>query len=83
VFQTPNSGAAKKFGLDKAPERLIEIVHNAWVSFVTRGDPNHQDLPHWPTWQNHGLRPCMSFNETCSIDTFIDANTLEIWRAGK
>lgn len=83
VFQTLNSSAAKKFGLDKAPERLMDIIHKTWVSFVTHGDPNNQDLPHWPTWQNHGLRPCMSFNETCSIDTFIDADTLELWGAGR
>ena len=82
VFQTPNSGAAKTFGLDKVPERLMNIVHNAWVSFVTNGDPNHQDLPHWPTWQGDGLRPCMCLNETCLVDTFIDADTLAIWGVG-
>lgn len=79
VFQTPNSDAAKKFGLDEAPERLIEIVHNVWVSFVTNGDPNHQDLPHWPTWQGYDVRACMCFNETCSVETFVDADTLKIW----
>ena len=79
VFQTLSSSGAKKFGINQAPSRLADITHKAWIAFITHGDPNHDELPEWPRWQSDSSRPCMSFNDSCSLDTLVDETTLKVW----
>lgn len=79
VFQTLGSSGAKKFGIDQAPSRLADITHKAWIAFITHGDPNHDELPEWPRWQSDSSRPCMSFNDSCTLDTLVDETTLKVW----
>jgi len=33
-----------------APQQLATDMHRAWVSFVADGDPNHEGIPSWPTY---------------------------------
>jgi para-nitrobenzyl esterase len=45
---------------------LSKQVSNAWVSFARTGNPNHDDLPHWPKCTSE-RRATMQFDRPCQV----------------
>jgi para-nitrobenzyl esterase len=45
---------------------LSKQVSTAWVSFARTGNPNHNDLPHWPKYTSEH-RSTMQFDRTCEV----------------
>ena len=52
-----------------SPERheLAARMSGAWISFARHGDPNHEGLPRWPTYDPE-KRATMIFNSECRIE---------------
>jgi para-nitrobenzyl esterase len=40
--------------IDDADQALTKLASSYWVNFVTKGDPNGTDLPHWPSHRSEG-----------------------------
>jgi para-nitrobenzyl esterase len=51
-----------------APEAFVlsKQISTAWVNFARTGNPNHDDLPHWPTYTAEN-RATMYFNTPCEV----------------
>ena len=49
-------------GADRYP--LEAKMSGAWAAFARSGNPNHQDLANWPTF-NTSQRAVMIFNDEC------------------
>jgi len=45
---------------------LSKQVSTAWVSFARTGNPNHDDLPHWPKYTSK-QRATMQFDKRCEV----------------
>src|SRR5207248_6846018 len=45
---------------------LSKQISTAWVSFARTGNPNHNDLPHWPPYTSE-RRAMMQFDSTCAV----------------
>jgi para-nitrobenzyl esterase len=45
---------------------LSKKVSTAWVSFARTGNPNHDDLPHWPKYTSE-RRATMQFDRPCEV----------------
>lgn len=57
-----NTAAADGMTGDSAEARhLAGLISDAFIAFARTGNPNHADLPFWPTY-NLNDRPTMSFN---------------------
>jgi len=54
-----SGGASEAFVLSKQ-------ISAAWVNFARTGNPNHDDLPHWPTYTAEN-RATMYFNTPCEV----------------
>src|SRR5712664_1531659 len=50
------------------PEAFIlsKQISTAWVNFARAGNPNHDDLPHWPTYTAEH-QATMYFNTPCEV----------------
>jgi len=66
VFGTLNSPTLKVF-LKGAPKELSEKMMDAWISFAKTGNPNHEDIPDWPTYDAE-TRGTMIFGEECKVE---------------
>ena len=42
--------------IEDADRALAKLASSYWVNFVTTGDPNGPDLPHWPSHRSEGAR---------------------------
>lgn len=69
VFGGINSpfGTMLTGGGEKA-EDLSKQVQAAWINFAKTGDPNHADLPSWPTYCD-SQRSTMIFDSENSVET--------------
>jgi len=38
---------------------LSKQISTAWVNFARTGNPNHDGLPHWPTYTAERRQPCI------------------------
>jgi para-nitrobenzyl esterase len=57
-----NTAVADGMTGDSAEERhLAGLTSDAFIAFARTGNPNHADLPFWPTYTLND-RPTMSFN---------------------
>jgi para-nitrobenzyl esterase len=45
-----NHDRARLGGADPDVHRLVEEVSEAWLAFARHGDPNHHELPEWPSY---------------------------------
>jgi para-nitrobenzyl esterase len=45
---------------------LSKQISTAWVNFARTGNPNHDGLPHWPTFTAE-KRATMYFNTPCEV----------------
>jgi para-nitrobenzyl esterase len=45
---------------------LSKQISTAWVSFARTGNPNHNDLPHWPKYTSE-RKATMQFDSTCAV----------------
>jgi para-nitrobenzyl esterase len=45
---------------------LSKQISSAWVNFARTGNPNHDDLPHWPKYTSE-LRATMQFDTPCEV----------------
>ncbi|MEN3281151.1 MAG: para-nitrobenzyl esterase [Solirubrobacteraceae bacterium] len=50
VFDALDLPAAERLTGPGAPQALADLVHRAWVTYVTSGDPHHDGLPSWPRY---------------------------------
>lgn len=53
----------------KSPERfaLAANMSGAWTAFARTGNPDHQGIPHWPTYSVE-KRATMLFNAECRVE---------------
>jgi para-nitrobenzyl esterase len=66
--------------LGNSPERL-KIAANmsgAWLAFARSGNPNHQGLPRWPTYDKE-KRATMIFNTECKVENDPRAEERKAW----
>jgi para-nitrobenzyl esterase len=42
-------------------------MQDAWLAFARTGNPNHTDLPAWPTYET-GRRATMRFGKTPAVE---------------
>jgi para-nitrobenzyl esterase len=45
---------------------LSKQISTAWVNFARTGNPNHEGLPHWPTFTSE-QRATMYFDTPCAV----------------
>jgi len=48
-------------GTGKEPQRIADLMSEAWIAFARVGNPNHDGLPDWPAF-NSGTRATMIFD---------------------
>jgi para-nitrobenzyl esterase len=63
VFDTLDLGADQMIGEllgDAPPQHLADMMHAAWISFMTRGDPG------WPRYDLK-RRATMRFDSECTV----------------
>ncbi|WP_215618750.1 carboxylesterase/lipase family protein [Leptothoe kymatousa] len=51
---------------DTHPEELSHKMQNAWIAFAKTANPNHSDIPSWPTY-GQSQRATMVFGETTKV----------------
>jgi para-nitrobenzyl esterase len=44
---------------------LLRLVRRTWIAFVRSGDPAHDGMPPWPTYERGGNRTVMHFATIC------------------
>ena len=60
------------------PDDLADRMHHAWIAYVTSGDPSHDRIPSWPTYDLEG-RPTMIFDESSVVTSDPDGRTRASW----
>jgi para-nitrobenzyl esterase len=50
-----------------AARALSAVMQDAWLAFARTGNPNHTDLPAWPTYET-GRRATMRFGKTPAVE---------------
>ena len=65
VFGTLSSPTLKLF-VKGAPGELSEKMMDAWINFAKTGNPNHGNIPDWPTYDAE-TRTTMIFGEECKV----------------
>jgi carboxylesterase type B len=58
--------------------RLAARVQRAWLAFAKSGDPGHDDLPEWPTY-DATRRATLVFAPRCKIEDAPYAEALRFW----
>jgi para-nitrobenzyl esterase len=49
-----------------APAELALAMHDAWIAFARGGDPNHDGMPAWPSYET-SQRPTMEFGSNVGV----------------
>jgi para-nitrobenzyl esterase len=49
-----------------ASQDLADVMHGAWVAFITDGSPQHAGLPEWPRYRLDE-RTTIVFNDSCKL----------------
>lgn len=78
VFNTIHDPAAGYLAGPEAPQMLADSVHEAWVSFISKGEPQHGGIPAWDRYDTT-RRTTMLFDTTCSIAHDPRSEELALW----
>ncbi len=57
---------ASMTGSAQARYQLGHVMSAAWAAFARTGNPNHADMPHWPTFEPNAY-PTMVFGNTVQV----------------
>ncbi|MFX1346017.1 MAG: carboxylesterase/lipase family protein [Promethearchaeota archaeon] len=76
TFDTP--GIPEFVGRDPDIENLSEKVMDAWIAFAHTGNPNHDGLPEWSSYDNK-KRPTMILGKECKIENAPFDKEREAW----
>ncbi|MHA1987308.1 MAG: carboxylesterase/lipase family protein [Promethearchaeota archaeon] len=77
VFGTLNSPTLKEF-VEGAPKELSEKMMDAWISFAKTGNPNHGNIPDWPSYDPK-TRATMIFDGECKVGKALFDKEREAW----
>ncbi len=67
VFGTGRHPLARGLtGIGFAAPRFTRQIQNAWIQFARTGDPSHEGLPNWPTFEPL-RRPTMLLGKRCEL----------------
>jgi len=67
VFNSLEDPTMKEFvGRRPNLEPLCEKIMDAWISFAHTGNPNHDGIPYWPSYDKE-KRATLIFNDECKI----------------
>jgi para-nitrobenzyl esterase len=72
VFDTLAAPGSEALGGSAAPQELADLVHRAWVDFVTTGDPG------WPPY-DLGDRPVQVFGTLTSVTPDPRGPQRQVW----
>jgi para-nitrobenzyl esterase len=78
AFDQLDNPQARGFVGDNPPRALADATHQAWVSFIKDGNPNHAGLPDWPRYASD-TRPTMHFDEPCSVSNRPNDDEIALW----
>ncbi|MCU1465838.1 MAG: Carboxylesterase type [Actinomycetia bacterium] len=67
VFDNLDRGGAEML-TGPGPERqaIADAMHRAWIAFARTGDPRHEGIPEWPSYEAE-RRATMRFDTTCEL----------------
>ena len=65
VFYNMDIGASMT-GSRQSRYELGHVMSAAWAAFARTGNPNHADMPNWPSFEPNNL-PTMVFGETVAV----------------
>ena len=65
VFNNADVHASMTGGSEEAVA-LADIMSQAWINFARRGNPNTEELPQWPAYDNSD-GATMFFDNTCEV----------------
>ena len=81
VWGTCELDSMRRFcGTSAAVGQLSERLMNAYIAFAHTGDPNHDGIPHWPTYADGRTTMCFA-NEINTVDAPMDS-TRAFWVEG-
>jgi para-nitrobenzyl esterase len=66
VFHHPES-----FEGGEPPIQLMDQIQDAWIAFARNGDPNHENLLHWPAY-DQSTRPSVVFDKDIGVEQKVD-----------
>jgi para-nitrobenzyl esterase len=69
-------GVDALLGEGPTPQKIADVMHAAWTSFIRTGDPNCDALPDWPAYDTE-RRATMVFNDTERRATMVFNDTSE------
>ncbi len=62
-----------------APRQLANQMSEAWLAFAHSGNPNHEGIPFWPTYDTQ-TRSTMVFNETSEVHPDYGRTERAVWQ---
>ena len=79
VFNNLARGGVEAFlGKGSPPTRLAKAMHDAWIAFAHRGEPNHPGIEHWPVFET-SRRATMEFGDRIGILDDPNASERRLW----
>jgi carboxylesterase type B len=78
IFDTCDTELGRFLAGDQVPKVLIDSMHLAWVNFVATGDPGHDGMPNWPTYDNE-RRATMCLDIESSVEDDPRGDERELW----
>ena len=80
VFGTLDSPTFKELVVEITPETktISEKMMDAWIAFARTGNPNHDNLPEWPSYDAE-KRATMVFGEECKIENTLFDKERAAW----
>ena len=66
VFDSFETSLGELAGPGPEAQALSQRMQDAWIAFARTGDPNHDGLPAWPTYEP-GRRATMQLDRECEV----------------
>lgn len=77
VFGSTEVGEMAKL-VPGAPKDLSEKMMDAWIAFAHTGNPNHDGLPEWPSY-NSETRATMVLGHECKVENALFETERKAW----